>query len=66
MYLVFIYYAYMYNVLHFILNKSINQSVSMTSVLVILRLRSHGEDLGVCKMGSTVGVNNLLETLLIT
>jgi hypothetical protein len=25
MYLVFIYYAYVYNVLHFILNKSINQ-----------------------------------------
>ena len=26
MYFVFIYYAYVYNVLHFILNKSINQS----------------------------------------
>ena len=26
MYLVFIYYAYVYTVLHFILNKSINQS----------------------------------------
>ena len=26
MFLVFIYYAYVYNVLHFILNKSINQS----------------------------------------
>ena len=29
MYLVFIYYAYVYNVLHFILNKSINQSETL-------------------------------------
>ena len=33
MYLVFIYYAYVYNVLHFILNQSINQSVNQSKVL---------------------------------
>ena len=31
MYLVFIYYAYVYNVLHFILNKSINQKILVSS-----------------------------------
>ena len=33
MYLVFIYYAYVYNVLHFRLNKSINQSKKCDLVL---------------------------------
>ena len=33
MYLVFIYYAYVYNVLHFILNQSINQNLKNQSVI---------------------------------